>query len=389
MNKKKLRRLQKSRMKKDPPAETKPKRKWLRYAVLISLGIATSGALYLRKNCSTNLSSEIDGPTQKKEQQSEIPRIKIPPAMIEIKQQQLKKGSPDFRRVDAMIESLLKKTEDRMCAFDVGLKNNVPGLMFSIKRKLEADGLRITSGATSPREIFVRINSYYMDNNVWMFIRTGQRTEKGKQGSQKVACLMKVPVEGRALLTFSYFGGKISASDVPIYYLTGEGMFETGGVIGAVTEKRGLMIYSGKINAYGMEQKKGLYDISIHEGVHFSTMRKEKREGEDDYDYDANADTPDSAEEKLERDLDELRAYLVQMIYGNYPAFALNSVMLSGTKQYSYARKVIKESAREMLLKKQESDARYMSRGITAEDLSKDEIRELAYRIYLKHFPQK
>jgi hypothetical protein len=385
MNDKGLQMTQKASLKNDPPA--KPKRRWLRYAALVSFGTAIAvGAVCLKKSGNPNPIVENVRPFAKMMQNPERPGIELPPAVIDITQLELNRGNPNFKHVDALIESFLMKTGDKICMFEAGLKDDVPDLMFSIKRKLESEGFGITTGAKSPKEIFERINSFYMENNVWIFIRTVQRIQKNIQESQKVACLLRVPVEGRASITFSFFDGQMSSSDVPIYYLSGVGMFGSDGIMAGVTTNRGLMIYSGVVRIWNLDRQKGLNDIAIHEAVHYDHNKKNRFE-RGDYDYDAISDILEPAEKK-EIARDELRAFLVQMMYGNYPAFVLNSALMPSGKYYNFTREVVKESTNELLLQKQ-NDPRYSTRGVTVADLSTDEIRGLAYHIYLKHFPQK
>jgi len=376
---KRLRREAREREKK-----TKPKRRWPYIVGGLSL-VAVPLVSVLICNSSS------DNPTKQKTVRR-VPKSKkkpkIPPAVIEIEEKELNKGNPHFREVDAILEKSLIKTGFGGLPYETGLKADVPEFMLALKRKLERRGFDITSGVSDPEEIFKKLFSFYMENNVWMLIRTAKKIDDRKGIEEEVACLLRFPIIGKASLSFSYFDGFISAEDVPIFYLEGDGLFEQDSYIGGVTLNRGLMVFTGASKTYDIFKNK-IFDFVIHEGIHFRTMLLENEIVPHEYDYDRNANDSEPPEKTLARQKDELRAFLVQMMYGKKPRFALITAMKVKLIQYKYLQDALYDAVENMLRKDPRRAILYSTGRLSFDDFTEEEVRQLAYSTFRKHFLNK
>jgi hypothetical protein len=215
-------------------------------------------------------------------------------------------------------------------------------------------------------------------------IRTAKKTDHTSGKTEKVLCPFRFPIVREADLTFSYFDGKISGTNIPVYYLAGKGIPEQGTYVQGETLKGGLMIFTDLGGGERISSKDMAHDLTIHEGIHHHSTPKDGEEYQDDLDFDANADTPEPAKRDLLRQKDELRAYLVQMMYGNYPHVALDSVLMVELGNYTAAKGIVKAGLDKMLRGDPVKRELYLAGRFKTEDLSDDELRRFAYDLFLK-----
>lgn len=350
----------KTRFRKRKKPIVKPKRKWPKYVVLVSLGIL--GAIGI-----INKSEEkIQG---KQESVKSIPTITIPPASIRIEEKKLGQRDKNFQEINLIVESFLEKDQDFPdTAYPIDKQVKIPFLLGSIKEKLESSGFKITLNAKTPEEIFDALFRYYEKNNTYIMIRTSKSGLKS---------FWKFPIKEKARHSFSGFGGKISWNQIPVYYIDKNAPDYK--IPEGFPTKHGLIVFVGFPKGQkfrpGVDLKKGINDLVMHEGVHYSTIKRMLNEASDEFDFDKIKSTKSSEK-------DELKAYLMQMMYGAYPRVALDSLMLTNVESYNYAKRSILTSFKKILRNNPERKLRYEK----GESLDDQEIRKFAYLTFIKYF---
>ncbi|MDD5172156.1 MAG: hypothetical protein PHF60_03920 [Candidatus ainarchaeum sp.] len=368
------------KLREQPKAERHSPPKWHKYAVLaaacLAVSISTHGSLERSGTPAQTRASKsaVEPPTRK--------NAEIPPAKIKIAD--LKLPTPDrrFSRLDSDLTSLLKSNDSLYCPFNLGLEAQLDDTILGLKKSLEAKGHRIFRNLSSAPEVAKRLHDYYLKNNIYLTIRNVTVTNRLNGTSKPIACLFRFPITGKKSLSFSYLGGRISAERIPVHYLSGL-MPEQGAFMGGVTVRAGLLIFRDTYN-----DKRGAdalqYDVILHEGIHYNTMIREGGwDFGDDMYFDANAKTEEAPEKTLSRSRDELRAYLIQAMYGRDPRYALELLMRPRMKQYAVAQKVLMDNLEKMLEGDQVRSDLFMRGQLPSERLTTDEIRQLAYRTFI------
>jgi hypothetical protein len=340
---------------------TKPKKKWPKLKLFASLALATVVGYAL---CTPRGGPDCQSRPAIVEKELKA----IPPADIKLDFEQSKKPTHDFKEMDAIITSCFSKESTGLdLAQKMGLKREVPDILKKAKAKLEAEGYAITSGADKPEEIFEKLFQFYIKNNRWVLIRTGEgKAEPG-------AYWFSVPLKQTGHLSFSYFDGKISEKDVPVYCST-----EDPGKLalpGGLITKHGILILTGNVDDPSYSHDKIVHDLALHEGIHYFITKKENKREVDEYDFDMRFDENIADE--------ELKAYLLQMIYGNYPRIAMNSLIRTDIRVYHYARKTVKNSFIGIMKRDPDRWERYLQ----GEIMTPEEIRKYAHATLDRYWP--
>lgn len=351
-----MRRKKKTRHRKSIPG--KPGPRWRRYLVIA--GLAIMGSV-----CSIKLWN-----TQEK--QTEMPSrsasLTIPRSSLRIEGMPLNKEDQEFKKVESIVESHFEKSSAFPgIAYRIRPQDSLQEILMSIKESLKAKGFGFVSEYKTQEAIFEAIFDYYERNNRFILIRTSRSGLKS---------FWKFPIDGKALHSFSGFDGKISWERIPVYYINlNAPEFK---IPEAFPSKHGIVAFIGFEKHFksrpGVDLKKGIDDVVLHEGMHMDTIR---RAGVAVTEFDFDKYKPDNSSEK-----DELKAFLVQMIYGTYPSVAVDSLMLSNVQAYGYAKRTVLSEFKEMLAENPGRKARYEA----GENLSDEEIRKFAYRTFLKYF---
>jgi len=340
----------------------KPKRRWAKYAILASLAIITGLGIAYRPEKKPD-------PVETR-QAASYETVKIPPASIKLIREKSGPLDPGFREVNGVIDTYVRKADIYKkflgTTRKIGKEEDVPTVLQSIKKKLDSQGHKITSSAKTPQEIFEALRSYFMENRMWIAIGTSLNKNK---------YLWRVPIESKASITFSFFEGKMKGKDFPVYFLKEVG--EDYGIPDAFTTKNGSFICidalrdTSKRRGIWIDLEKYIEDAAIHEAVHYFTGRRFSQMHIDEYDINKEPD------KKLMEE-DELRALLIQMIYGNYPKITRLDIGGSRDPHYEFARQKIIDSFTRILNRK------YWEYGEIL--LNTRQVRELSYLTFIKHF---
>ncbi|MBD3210379.1 hypothetical protein GF318_03285 [Candidatus Micrarchaeota archaeon] len=380
--------LKKPRLREIPKQPEPKKKKWPAGKLLLSLGLAaTVGILSQIGKCDTGRIHTGEQP--KKAESSTLvvkkPEVKIPPAKIQLEMKELNAGLPNFKEVDVLVESSLRKTGSPACPFSLGPKETVPVVLKEIKKKLNDHGFDIASANKNPEEIFYSLFSFYMKNNAWMMIRTAKVRKRGAL-IRTVGCLFRFPITRKASLSFSYFDGKLSATNVPVFFLAGQGIPEQGAFMRGVAVRRGLMVFP-ELPELGakIDREKLAFDLTIHEGIHYHTMTGDNDWGYGEYDYDRGADAPEPKSKTLARQRDELRAFLIQTMYGNYPEMAFMAMLNSDFEQYAIIRKSLHDSLEHIFSRNPRKLRLYRLGRLSNKQITPEEMRAIAYDAYLRN----
>jgi len=357
--------------------QPKRRRWWL--LGLAGLGLAAAPAIYhaVRRY-------EPVAETRADAREAGIRKMSIPEAKIVFETEPKHIRDADFDKIHSILVSSLKKSPLAK-GYYIGSSDELLKDFGSIKKKLERAGYRITANAREPREIFDALSAYFERNNFWLGIRTATRSYQESGKREKVKILFIFEIRKKEFLTFDFFGGKISGNKISVYTLDADGRKSDFGGEGFTT-KRGIVLFGKGIEASGMPLEEIAYDCALHEAVHFHSYRVEKVPVGEEFDLDL---MNDSKLDVRRQAMDELRAFLVGIIYGKHPAEGMLSLMSANMPQYDYAKVAASGSFRRALREDPEKFRRYASGRLKIEELTPDEIRQLAYRAYLENFPNR
>jgi len=289
-------------------------------------------------------------------------RKSVPLGSFQVSVGQPFEESKDFLSIDGVVNSCLRK--DTEIKWDIGHPKVFENVFSCIKERLEESKYRITIGKENTEDIFAALHDYYLHNGIWLLVRT----LASNSGLQKKS-LWKMPLEQQATLNFNLMNGKISSMGVPIYFL------EKGGeeyyLPEATATSKGIFIYrrASERTPNNQDVANTVQDVCLHEGVHYWWLQQQPNNLMKEVDFDQMG---------LISKEEELRAYLVQMIYGHYPGAALLSILESPVSIHQYARAVITTYFSEQLKHKQEI--------VRLNGLSATEIRGIATDTYREYF---
>ncbi|MEW6748764.1 MAG: hypothetical protein AB1295_03595 [Candidatus Micrarchaeota archaeon] len=361
-----------------PKKEMPPKRSgFLRYALLTAAIASGIGAAYSLSR------SRCDQDKAKPAPQDMIGREKgstIPAHDITIRYLAQGRGDPRFDAVDRRISSILDRTDQSICPYEFGGKTDLGSTMEKIRKTLAADGLGILSDSADPKAMLRELHEYYLKNDVWFLLRT-IKSERADGGSEMEYCLFRYPVKRRALLSFSFFEGRLSARDIPVFILGGEMPEKADGVV----TRKGVLVFPDFLRDHRKIASSALEDCIVHEGIHYNTIMQE---GGGDFQGDIDFDEmePDTPAKAKARERDELRAHLINMIFGHHPKTSLAAIHLSRRESYKKAREAISIGIAEHLRRfDHERFRRLMSRRLPLSELEADEIRRIAHAVFVRH----
>lgn len=339
------------------PQKPAKKARWFKYALLpaaLALGLA---AAYTMKS---------DAPRRSRRQSAKVEKRK-PKKRSRLTINYVKLKTPtNLQALDSKLSPLLRKTSYRNCPVVVRKRNDSP---LSIKQAVS------------------EINRLYFKNNVWVFFQSANRKNKDTGKVEHVTCVFRFPIKRKVRISFSLFGGKLSAKNIPGYVLGGS-LFLQGTLVGGTVTRNGVVAFDEAIRtSYLIKKDTRLQDVLLHEAIHYHTML---RGGDTEFldSVELNMDLWKNAPKSktAARSRDELRAHLIQMIYGRHPQYTLLSLMQSSMKLHQLARVVVSRALEKYFLKN--DPARYKKfkyERLSPEKISEKEIRRIAHRLFIKH----
>jgi hypothetical protein len=197
---------------------------------------------------------------------------------------------------------------------------------------------------------------------------------------------MRYPVIGKSSLSYSYFNGKMSHDNVPILLLDGIGIPEQGELMAGLALKRAVVLFPDQSRWVKCSRDGFIHDTAIHEGIHYRTMELTGDWPDDEFDSDLNADTPEPESVTHARQMDEVRAYLIQTMYGKCPAIPFKMMWSASDKleQYSQTKEAIWDSIDHVLSHNPGLYSLYQKRMLPIGLIPEKELRLIAHDAFLK-----
>jgi hypothetical protein len=254
--------------------------------------------------------------------------VEIPEGKIELTEVPLPEQDEHFGHIDVIVLETLKEMSDER--FN-GHSNAIPR---NIKKRLEYAGYDITEGVTEPEDIMRSLTLYFAQNNVYFDARNIDENIH----------LERMSIVKKYMISMDLYDD-VSVSDVPIYILSEEAE-KLDFPIGRTTPS--IIFISGSVAeedalANGCAAEDGIHDASLHEAVHW-------------FDFQQSSDIRSgyilTAEEHGRI---ELKAFMLQAMYGKCPEFAMASLMKTGGGEaYGHAAAIVKKSFQEIMIENRE-----------------------------------